>query len=675
MLNFYALIGKKMSKKLLATVILPFAALAQDPSVTEDVTVVTANPVEQVADETLVVIGRNVTTPLNIAANVNVIDSTEIKTSGVTNLTDLLRGRSGIQISDSNSGAVISMRGFSASQAANNTLIMVDGRRLNNIDISAPSIGAIPLNQIERIEILNGSAGVLYGDQAVGGVIHIITKAPDSVGGNVQLSGGSFNTYEGQANVFGAINEKWGIYLSGSYNEGDNYREHNANETSSILGRIQYKTELNTFFIESSYYDSYRELAGALTKEEFEQDPRQAGSDPYSDITHDDQREMTATLRLGYKHQLNSIWLWDTNLNFKDTLQQNISYGSPGEKTLELLEFNSKVIGNITASRGDANIVTGIDLSRGEVEFDSGRENIQTIASIYVQAIAPLTNDLRYIVGGRYSKIQDDLTDKSLYGVYKDGVELNEDAHAFELGLNYHPSSNHRLYVRLDDNFRFAKVDEQAYTSPGVKGLKPQTGRSYEAGWDWTPASHTLSLSIYRLDLEDEIIFDVSAPKPIDGQFVGANVNAEASTRYGSSLAWNWQVNSDLNTGLEYNYIDAEFTEGDNKGKSLSWVAEHTGHGYAGLYFADNLQLFVEEVYVGERYLDGDNSNSKDQLDDYWLTNVALNYARNNWSMSLRADNLLDGKYASSAVANAFGPDGYYSGTGRSFRLTANYDF
>ncbi|MFT7682794.1 MAG: iron complex outermembrane receptor protein [Moritella dasanensis] len=641
-----------MSKKLLAAALLPFAALAQDPSTnTEEVTVV---------------IGRTESTPLNIAANVDVIESSDIKISGAKNLTDLLRGRSGIQISDSNSGAVISMRGFSASQAASNTLIMIDGRRLNNIDISAPSISAIPLNQIERIEILNGSAGVLYGDQAVGGVINIITKAPDSVGGNVQLSGGSFNTYEGQASISAAINDKWNVYLSGSYNEGDNYREHNANETSSILGRIQYKTELNSFFIESSYYDNYRELAGALTKEQFENDPRQATS------TTDDSHEMTSTVRLGYQHQVNSSWSLDTNLNYKDTLQQN-NLGWASEKNISLLEFNTKVIGRLKVKNGDLNIVTGMDLSRGDVEFSWGRENIQTIASLFTQITAPLSDRLSYVAGGRYSIIQDELIDGS---VYPDGVELDEDAHAFELGLNYKASADHRLYMRLDDNFRFAKVDEQAYTPAEVVGLKPQTGRSYEAGWDWSPASHTLSLNIYRLDLEDEIIFDLSIPELSPGFGPGANVNAEASTRYGSSLKWNWQVNSDLNTGLEYNYVDAEFTEGSNKGKSLSWVAEHTGRGYAEFYFANDFQLFMEEVYVGERYIDGDNGNSKDQLDDYWLTNIALNYVLNDWSVSLRADNLFDTKYVSSAfVGGSFSTDGYYVGNGRSFRLTANYDF
>ncbi|MGL4937579.1 TonB-dependent receptor, partial [Shewanella sp.] len=191
-------------------------------------------------DEHLVVIGRADSSPLNIAANVNVIDAAAIAMSGATNLTEVLRGQSGIQIADNNIGVSFAMRGFSASTAVNNTLILVDGRRLNSIDIAAPSLNAIPLNFVERIEILAGSAGVLYGDQAVGGVINIVTKSPEQHAGGVQLSGGSFNTYEGRADLSGAINDRWRYYVTGSYNQGDNYRQHNASQTGSILGRLQY---------------------------------------------------------------------------------------------------------------------------------------------------------------------------------------------------------------------------------------------------------------------------------------------------------------------------------------------------------------------------------------------------------------------------------------------------
>ncbi|WP_415775851.1 TonB-dependent receptor [Shewanella oncorhynchi] len=618
-------------------------------------------------DEHLVVIGRSDKTPLNIAANVNVIDAAAIEISGATNLTDVLRGQSGIQISDNNIGTSFAMRGFSASTAVNNTLILLDGRRLNNIDIAAPSLNAIPLNQVDRIEILSGSAGVLYGDQAVGGVINIVTKSPENTGGSVQLSGGSFDTYEGRGDVSGAINKDWRYFFTGSYNQGDNYRQHNANETGSILGRIQYKTATDSFFVETSYYDNDRENPGSLTEKQFKDDPR--ASSNKVEYAH----EMTTAARTGYQYQLNQNWALAADLDYSDTLVSSLNWGANSHNTRSLLMFSPKALANYSTRQGELNLVTGLDISRGKADFDTmARSNVQQMQSAYLQATVPLSHTLSYVVGGRYARVTDELVDGN---VYPNGMDLDENAHAFELGLNYRPTAEHRLYVRADDNFRFAKVDEQAYTSPGVFGLKPQTGRSYEAGWDWAVASQTLRVSLYRLDLEDEIVYDSSAVKPIGGNFNGANVNADASRRYGAGADWDWQITKALQLGLEYNYTDAEFTDGANDGKELSWVAKHTGRGYVSMDFAEHFQVFAEAIYTGDRFIEGDNANEGDKLASYVLGNLALNYNRDAWLASLRIDNVFDKDYVSAGYYGGDWGDSYYSGRGRDIRFTVGYRF
>ncbi|MGI2188808.1 TonB-dependent receptor [Shewanella oncorhynchi] len=618
-------------------------------------------------DEHLVVIGRSDKTPLNIAANVNVIDAAAIEMSGATNLTDVLRGQSGIQISDNNIGTSFAMRGFSASTAVNNTLILLDGRRLNNIDIAAPSLNAIPLNQVDRIEILSGSAGVLYGDQAVGGVINIVTKSPENTGGSVQLSGGSFDTYEGRGDVSGAINKDWRYFFTGSYNQGDNYRQHNANETGSILGRIQYKTATDSFFVETSYYDNDRENPGSLTEKQFKDDPR--ASSNKVEYAH----EMTTAARTGYQHQLNQNWALAADLDYSDTLVSSLNWGANSHNTRSLLMFSPKALANYSTRQGELNLVTGLDISRGKADFDTmARSNVQQMQSAYLQATVPLSHTLSYVVGGRYARVTDELVDGN---VYPNGMDLDENAHAFELGLNYRPTAEHRLYVRADDNFRFAKVDEQAYTSPGVFGLKPQTGRSYEAGWDWAVASQTLRVSLYRLDLEDEIVYDSSAVKPIGGNFNGANVNADASRRYGAGADWDWQITKALQLGLEYNYTDAEFTDGANDGKELSWVAKHTGRGYVSMDFAEYFQVFAEAIYTGDRFIEGDNANQGDKLASYVLGNLALNYNRDAWLASLRIDNVFNKDYVSAGYYGGDWGDSYYSGRGRDIRFTVGYRF
>jgi iron complex outermembrane receptor protein len=286
-----------------------------------------------------------------------------------------------------------------------------------------------------------------------------------------------------------------------------------------------------------------------------------------------------------------------------------------------------------------------------------------------VQASVPISPTLSYVVGGRYSEVTDDLYDQLLY---PNRIEIDNDAHAFELGFNYRPSSENRFYVRANDNFRFAKVDEQAFTPLTVQGLDPQTGRSYEAGWDYTTATQTLKINAYQLELEDEIVYEGGRT---DGPYGGgANVNADQSRRLGVSTAYDVQLSNDWLLGASYDYIDAEFTQGENDGKALSWVAKHSGKAYMSYDFADHWQAFVEGVYTGERYMEGDNSNIGDKLDHYVLTNLALNYAHAGWNGSLRVDNLLDEDYVGTGYYSAFG-SGYYSGTGRSIRLTAGYRF
>ncbi|MBQ4889738.1 TonB-dependent receptor [Shewanella sp. MMG014] len=618
--------------------------------------------------ETIVVIGRSEANPLNIAANVHVIGPADIEMSGAVSLTDLLRSQAGIQVSDNNSGTTFAMRGFTASQAASNTLILIDGRRLNNIDISAPSLNAVALNQVERVEVLYGSAGVVYGDQAVGGVINIITKAPNGTGGGLELSAGSFDTYEAKGDISGQINDAWRYYLAGSYNQSDNYRDNNESETGSILGRLQYQSDKQQFFVEASYYDDNRQAPGALTLAQFEDDPSQAAPFTDDDYTH----EMTTALRSGYEYQLTNEWALAADINYSDTLTTNFLWGSAGRIERNLFSFSPKATGNYQLDQGDLDIVAGIDLSVGEADFDlayTQRNNEQKMASVYVQASVPLTSTLSYVVGGRYSEVTDDLTDQTLY---PNGVELDNDAHAFELGLNYRPSIEHRFYIRANDNFRFAKVDEQAYTPVTTIGLDPQTGRSYEAGWDWTESLYTFKLNAYVLDLEDEIVYDAGRTDGPQGG--GANVNADASRRFGVNTSFDVQLSEDWLLGASYDYIDAEFTEGENEGKALSWVAEHNARAYVSYDIASEWQVFAEGIYTGERYIEGDNANVDPKLDSYVLANLALNYTRDNWSASLRADNLFDEEYVSAGYYSAWG-NGYYSGNGRSVRLTAGYRF
>src|SRR5437016_9460656 len=88
------------------------------------------------------------------------------------------------------SNTSIDLRGFGAT-GPQNTLILLDGRRLNDIDLSGVQWSAIPLSSIERIEILRGTGAVLYGDNASAGVVNIVTRSPLRQGSAVEAFGRS----------------------------------------------------------------------------------------------------------------------------------------------------------------------------------------------------------------------------------------------------------------------------------------------------------------------------------------------------------------------------------------------------------------------------------------------------------------------------------------------------
>ena len=140
-------------------------------------------------------------------------------------------------------GSVVDVRGFGAFATAN-TLVLINGRRLNDLDLAGVDLSTIPLQSIERIEVTRGNSGaVLYGDNAVGGVINIVTKtgvgrAPSF---RAEAGLGSFNSTEG--NVSATTN--FGPFATAIFANGitsDGYRVNNKLGQANVVGDIQYAT-------------------------------------------------------------------------------------------------------------------------------------------------------------------------------------------------------------------------------------------------------------------------------------------------------------------------------------------------------------------------------------------------------------------------------------------------
>jgi iron complex outermembrane receptor protein len=190
------------------------------------------------------------------AARTEIITRKEIDKTGAVNISDVLRSRGGVIVSDrfGDGNATIDLRGFGES-AGSNTLILVDGRRLNNSDISAPNLNSISLDNVERIEIIKGSAGSLYGDQAVGGVINIITKKIQGYDASIGSTVGSYNHRSINASVSNKINNQVSYRVYGEKLESDNYRENNESKSNHFFSKINYDNGKTKLFAEWQFDD------------------------------------------------------------------------------------------------------------------------------------------------------------------------------------------------------------------------------------------------------------------------------------------------------------------------------------------------------------------------------------------------------------------------------------
>ena len=157
-----------------------------------------ANPLPPVA----VTAARSSQPLADLLADVTVIGHDEIERSGAQSLTEVLQRQPGVEITmnggpGSTSGAFL--RGANRGQ----TLVLIDGLRVGSSSVGATSLEAIPLDQIERVEILRGPASSLYGADAIGGVIQVFTKRAkgDALSGSASAGYGTYDTRNANATL------------------------------------------------------------------------------------------------------------------------------------------------------------------------------------------------------------------------------------------------------------------------------------------------------------------------------------------------------------------------------------------------------------------------------------------------------------------------------------------
>ena len=631
--------------------------------------IVHGEPVESL-DTMVVTATRSSQNEITTPASIVIITAAEIRESGADNIVEILRNQGGIQISDlygDGSRATISMRGFGGNAQAN-TLILVDGRRLNNADLGNPDLNSVALKDVERIEIMRGSAGVLYGDQAVGGVINIITRRPDKFHAGLDSSLGSYQHKTLNVELANRHENGLGYRFSAEKDITDNYRDNNAQDYENFFGLLDFTYSGGKTFLEYQIVNDDLKTPGALFIDQVKEDRKQAFN-PGDFINTD-----TRNFRWGLQQSLFTGWDFITEYTVRQDTSNGIlsvgGFGGPIFTKRDHRELTPRITGTFNSASGRMLLTLGVDLFAGNFFLNSILGSIddeQTQYAVYAQSVIPVVEGLSVTLGGRRAYVKNKVNGALLPPdtVIRDAVNV------FDGGLSYQAGKHWRFFGRVDTNYRFVLADE--YTSASFGGVIPdtQTGISWEMGFDRTDEDSRINLAVYQLDLHDEIEFD-----PV----LFINTNIGDTRRRGIILDVNFTPLERLSLGLHYGYVMADIVKGPLSGLDIPFVARHTVELGAGYDFLPELHGQLDVLGITRRVAVGDFFNTGAQLPGAITANAHLQYTHGPVRLGFKVSNILDKKYSDNAQLGfrppLFTPEtAWFPAPERNFLVSFEYNF
>jgi iron complex outermembrane receptor protein len=646
-----------------------------------------------------------------VGASTSVITAEEIKQSPAQSVQEIIAQTPGVQLTSLYGGVngvktSVDLRGFGAF-ATSNTLVLINGRRLNDVDMAGVDFSTIPRDSIERIEISKGNSGaVLYGDNAVGGVINVVLK--NGVGGPpVTMRGeggvGSFNTR--MASLSAATNYgPWSTSFYGNGIKSDGYRVNNALDQRNGVGNLNYTTPGLSAFVTVSGDDQKLGFPGgrlvdpSIGLNELVTD-RRGTSTP---LDYGNQQGANATAGFT-KTLINGVDLI-VDGGVRDKKQQAAFFDPFGNSYVDAhlqtwsitprLSIKNMMFGMPSA------ILTGIDFYDAafhqERPTDRGRPPIhtydlhqQTLAGYFQQTIGLLpTTDFSY--GGRLQQttlkardiLNNDPNCAFLFNCSAQNLPLDsrEGQYALHIGLEHRFNDVFSVFGRAARAFRTPNVDERLSSGPsfdlnlfvplpGNFQLKTQTSHDIEGGFRIKSGGFQLQSSIYNMELENEIHF-------IPALFY--NINLDSTRRYGSETSASLRLNDSVTLRGGAAYTRAVFREGAFAGMDVPLVSRYTASG--GVTWNIWQKYLVADATVrawSERFMDNDQANTQRRIPASATIDVKLSGEYGHFFWSLTANNLLNALYYDYAIASSFtaGRFSAYPLPGRTYMVKAGATF
>ncbi|WP_139707564.1 TonB-dependent receptor domain-containing protein [Aeromonas allosaccharophila] len=604
-----------MSKKFLAAALLPTAAFAQTTIPINPTLVITANRVEQPVSSVL--------------APVVVIDRAEIESRQVQSLPELLKTLPGVQIATLGGRGHISSL-FIRGTNSNHSLVLMNGRPIAAMVAGTPDLSQIPLGNIERIEYIRGPRAAVYGSDAIGGVINLITKTSAKNGSETHLKGGagSHGYGQGELRTVQSLGQKTDMNMLIGYERTDgfdvvaNAQQPDRDGFSGRNGQIG----LNHAFNDAWSADFNAQGYDNLTETD----------DPY--LSADQSRVQAFQYDGGLKFQgkgLISRFEASYGENkLKSWLESN------GEESGQPIHTGLTRLSWINSWSG----IEGVSLTGGA---DWQREEMKSDSRSYGKTFnAPDRDNKGLFAVGSYRwqallwELSGRTDDNQQYGRHNtwsaaSGLDIDE---------------NHNVRLSYGTGFKAPTFMDLYYPGYENPALQPEESKNLEldfsgryTGWDW-------SANFYRNQIQNLIQCQ-------KGYITCTKGNTDADIE-GIELALG------LDTWLVHHDFSYDYTRAKDKNENDQQLWRRAKHKGAWLssFTTGQMTWSTEVLYVGER-LDVGNV----ELSPYTLVNLGATYAATNQlTLGGRLDNLFDRNYE---VAKG------YASPGTEFKVTADYRF
>lgn len=553
----------------------------------------------------------------DVLADVTVLDRSELDLAGQSSLLDVLANLPGIQISRNGSyrsSSGVFLRGATSSQ----TVILLDGVRIGSATSGTPALENIPLDRIERIEVLRGAASALYGADAVGGVIQIMTREPDRkpvYTANVGVGG------DGQRQASMAVrgsNNDLGYSLGWSRERADGISvlvnplssafnpDRDGFQASSVDAKLRYQVspqhQLSVGLLHS---DTDYQFDGAASPNPLKLTKVNTDARAYSTLNN-----------------LSAQWQAQWLPNWKSTLLLGAAEDQSVTKYFRSTDGAFGGSGKFNTDRRHVSWQNDFSLGQDVLSFalEERREEVDSSMNYAVKA-----RDLRGVMLSYALRAQD----WSALAVLRS--DHNSQFGSFtnwSLSGGYQLNPAWRAVLSAGTSFQAPSFNQLYYPGFGNPTLTPQQNRSNELGLKYREGHLNFEATVYQNDIRG---------------FITPSTNSQSALAVlrGVSLHGGWQFGASQ-ISASYDYADPR-TQPNNL--RLLRIARHVANFRLQHQFSE-LSLFTELKFSSDREDNNLSFTGRDKLAAYSLLNVGLNWQVNSqWALLLRINNLNNSHY------------------------------